>query len=185
VADVFRQGRKSVHRATVSGDPDDPSRPSSCNIDLLPGKWGLVIPPGHRCAVCFAGFGDEERARRGQANTAAAGGVAAVALVAAVFLARPHMNLIPAYYGSGESALASPSASVTPGPSVVPPGPSLAPALTPSPTASDRIIYRLIPVPAPTPRHTNPAPTPPPLPVATCFHPGENKGVDECRWPHN
>jgi len=179
---------------------------AGCNLDSG-GEWGPTQPPGPPCPTCFgavrAARGGPDR-RPKLRNAALASGALAAAF-AAVVLASPDMNLIPAYYGSGESALASPSASVTPGSSVVTPVPTEAPALTPSPTQgnnSEPVMSQqpgiVLPTFGPLPTYP-PVPTWPPFPVipqppapvptilpVVCRHPGQHVGVlDLCKWPGN
>jgi hypothetical protein len=177
VPNVYRRGAKDVHAAIVSADPDDPSRPAQCSLDgPFVGTWSPKKPPGPECPRCFRPL-----RRNRLRNAAGLGSVAALALLGGVVASPDIRSVIPSpTYGSGESALASPSASVTPGPSVVPPGPSLAPALTPSPTVLlipvlERVVLIVPPV-----SETKPAPTSKP-----CVHPGSHLGVDPCKWPHN
>lgn len=202
MADVFRRGRKDVHRAIVSGDPDDPMRPNGCNLDSG-GAWGPVVPPGPRCSVCFAAL---RRGSSGRGKAPLLGTAAALALATAVVassLGEP-VNILPIPTASGGPAF--PLATVTPGPSRVPPTPSAAPALTPAPTVVDPTAVPLptfgplptypsvptfgplptwppFPVLPPLPTLAPPGPTLPPVKV--CLHPGTHLGVDACKWPHN
>jgi hypothetical protein len=199
VADVFRRGRKDVHRAIVSGDPDDPMRPNGCSFDGG-GEWGPVIPAGPRCSVCFAALSERSRNSRGRGKAPLLGTAAALALAAAVFassLGEP-VNFFP-YPSSTEVPVL-----VTPGPATVPP-PSLVPAPIPTfavPTLGPAPTWPPVPTYPPTPTF-GPLPTFPPLPtfgplptlnlplpttppiVKVCVHPGTHLGVDPCKWPHN
>ena len=197
MADVFRRGRKDVHRAIVSGDPDDPMRPNGCNLDSG-GAWGPVVPPGPRCSVCFAAL---KRGSSGRGKAPLLGTAAALALATAVVassLGEP-VNILPIPTASGGPAF--PLATVTPGPSRVPPTPSAAPALTPIPTVPlPTVDPTVAPLPTFGPLPTYPpVPTWPPLPTfqlpvlpdptplpRVCIHPGLHVGVlDPCKWPQN
>ena len=200
MADVFRRGRKDVHRAIVSGDPDDPMRPNGCNLDGG-GEWGPLLPPGTRCHVCFAAL-TRQRRSGGRGKTPLVASAAVLALVAAVFgssLGEP-VNILGPF--PSDSAGPSVLPSMTPAPSVIPS--SEAPVLTPNPTIP---LSTLLPQPTFPPLPTfgqiptyPPVPTWPPLPVLpplptlaptlppigrVCVHPGTHLGVDPCKWPHN
>src|SRR6185436_7674643 len=173
-------------------------RPNGCNLDSG-GAWGPVVPPGPRCSVCFAAL---RRGSSGRGKAPLLGTAAALALAAAVVassLGEP-VNLFPTASGGP----AFPLATVTPGPSRVPPTPSAAPALTPAPSASIDPAEQQIPTVAPLPTFGPlptypPVPTWPPLPTfqlpvlpdptslpKICIHPGLHNGVlDPCKWPQN
>ena len=74
----------------------------------------------------------------------------------------------------------------TAAPSAISPSPTPASSVGPSqglvPVPTPRIVYV---TPKPLLPPATPRPTQPLAPSPTCFHPGQNHGVDECRWPHN
>jgi len=191
VANVYRRGRKDVHRAIVSGDPDDPMRPNGCNLDGG-GEWGPVLPPGPQCPVCFAALREQRSSGRGKpALVGTAAALTLATLVLASSFGEP-VNFFPVPTNSvGPAFSALPR--VTPEPTRVPLTPSTAPALTPLPTF---VLPTFGPLPTYPPVPTYPPlPTWPPLPTFAlpplpdptpkpCVHPGIHVGVDACRWPH-
>jgi len=192
VADVYRKGTKSVHRAIVlDGHRFDVL---GCNLDPG-GEWASALPEGPKCTDCFgagaaAGAMAPGRAARRQTRrqTAAVGGASALALAAAVW-ATPSQPVTPiaSLSPTGGALLPTLTAIVTPEPTRVPPTPSTAPALTPSPaptfgpepTPIREVVYIVLPQPTPAPTQKQ-APTPKP-----CVHPGTHLGADACKWPHN
>jgi len=187
--DVYRVGKVDVHHAFRSGGIE--FEHDSCRLDGRGNEWLSEPPPDRpRCGKCFAGLvaaAVPARPRTGR-RAVVAGSAGTLALVAALATAHPNGGPVNSPSPSATSVtvgLPSPSVAA-PSPTLVPPA-TPAPTLTPGPTPSSQAVAPA-PVPAPirivilTPPVVE---TPRPTPAPTCFHPGQNHGVDECRWPHN
>lgn len=193
-SDVYRSGRKDVHRALQSGGV--PFDYAPCRLDGTGDVWTPVEPPGTRCSVCFAGMAeDKERERQaGRVRVPAAASVAGIALVAAVgfSLAYPGGDLTPLESPGLTAVVVTPSPTHVPAPTW-PPVPTWPPLPTPEPTSTPKPTNE--PEPDPTPIVLMPTlppivmPTLPPLPtlpIPECRHPGQHVGVkDVCLWPGN
>jgi len=208
--DVYRLGKRDVHHAFRSGGIE--FEHDSCRFDGKGNAWLLVQPPGPQCSVCFAGMAGDAPSRGTKGGPPVGRRSVVVASAAAVLIAAgvfaSSLDTPVNYFGPYPSGSGTPLplASIAPGPSRVPPGPSLVLALTPSPSVVPSLApptvppFTFPPLPTYPPVPTfGPLPTWPPFPVipplptiapphstlAPCLHPGTHLGVDPCKWPHN